>query len=96
MTADMIGAEEAYRLGLANHVVPVGEEVAKATEIMEKIASKGPVAIQKIIETVNAFYSDEDGFELEVLEFGNTVDTQDAKEGANAFIEKRKANFIGK
>lgn len=96
MTADMIGAEDALRLGLANHVVPAGEEVAKAEEIMEKIASKGPIAIQKIIETVNAFYSDEDGFELEVLEFGNTVDTQDAKEGANAFIEKRKANFIGK
>lgn len=96
LTADMIGAEEAHRLGLANHVVPAGEEVAKAREILEKIASKGPVAIQKIIETVNAYFDGQaDGFEREVLEFGNTTATEDFKEGAAAFVEKRKAAFGG-
>ncbi len=97
MTGDMIGAEEAYRLGLANHVVPAGEELAKATEIMNKIATKGPIAIQKVIESVNAYFQyNEDGFAREVKEFGNTTGTEDFKEGAGAFIEKRKANFSGK
>lgn len=97
LTADMLGAEEALRLGLVNHVVPAGEEVAKATEILEKIATKGPVAIQKIIETVNAYFQhDEDGFAREVKEFGVTTGTEDFKEGAAAFVEKRKADFHGK
>ena len=97
MTADMIGAEEAYRLGLVNHVVPAGEEVAKAKEILGKIARKGPVAIAKVIESVNAYFdSDQDGFEVEVNSFGKTCGTEDFKEGAGAFIEKRRANFTGK
>ncbi|MEK7253796.1 MAG: enoyl-CoA hydratase-related protein [Bacteroidota bacterium] len=97
MTGDMIGAEEAFRLGLVNYVVPAGQEVEKATELLEKIGAKAPVAIQKIIETVNAYFQfNEDGFAREVHEFGNTTGTEDFKEGAGAFIEKRKANFTGR
>lgn len=96
MTADMIGAEEAHRLGLVNYVVSAGEEVAKAKELLEKIATKGPIAIAKIIETVNAYFDEkQDGFAREVKEFGSTTGTEDFKEGASAFIEKRKANFKG-
>lgn len=97
MTADMIGAEEAHRLGLANHVVPQGEEVNKALEILTKIGKKAPVAIAKVIECVNSHFADgEDGFKREVVEFARTVGTEDFKEGAAAFLEKRKANFQGK
>ena len=97
MTADMIGAEEAYRLGLVNHVVEPGQEVTKAKEIIEKIATKGPVAIQKVIETVNAYFQDGvDGFNSEVEAFGYCTGTEDFVEGASAFIEKRKADFKGK
>lgn len=96
MTADLIKAEEAYRLGLVNYVVPQGEEVAKAKELVEKIATKGPIAIAKIIETVNAYFDEkQDGFAREVQEFGNTTNTADFREGATAFIEKRPANFKG-
>ena len=94
LTADMIGAEEAHRLGLVNHVVPAGEEVAKAREIIEKIATKGPVAIAMVIESVNAYFQyDRDGFAHEVRSFGKTTGTKDFREGAAAFIEKRKPRF---
>lgn len=94
MTSDMIKADEAHRLGLVNHVVPAGEEVAKAKEIIEKIATKGPLAISGIIESVNAYFQhDKDGFSTEVDFFGTTMGSEEGKEGASAFIEKRKANF---
>lgn len=93
LTADMVKAHEAERLGLANCVVPQGEEVNKAREILEKVATKGPVAISKIIESVNNFYNDKYGFEQEVKDFGTAMASEEAKEGAAAFVEKRKANF---
>lgn len=96
MTADMITAADALTLGLVNHVVPSGEELSKAKEIMEKILTKGPIAIQKIIQTVNAFYSKSvDGFDTEVTAFGFTTGTEDFREGAKAFVEKRKPFFKG-
>ena len=97
MTADMIGAEDALHLGLVNYVMPAGEEVAKAKELIEKIATKAPLAISKIIETVNAYFeAEEDGFEHEVSALGECCGTEDFVEGAAAFVEKRKPNFRGK
>ena len=96
MTGDLIDAEEALTLGLVNYVVPHGEEASKAKELLEKIATKGPIAIAKVIEAVNAYFQyDEDGFQNEVNGFGAATETQDFKEGAAAFVEKRKANFKG-
>ena len=98
MTADMIDATEGYRMGMVNHIVDEGQTVAKAKEIIAKIATKAPVAIQKIIECVNAYFDPggDAGFFREVVEFGKTSKSSDFKEGANAFVEKRKANFKGK
>ena len=97
MTADMIGAEEAKALGLANHVVPVGEEVNKAKEIINKIAKKAPIAIAKVIECTNAYFTDcVNGFETEINSFGALTGSEDFVEGASAFVEKRRAAFKGK
>ncbi len=96
LTGDLIDAHEAHRLGLVNHVVAPGQEVNKAKEIIEKTATKGPIAIRKAIEAINAYFEAEaDGFEKEIEKFGETTLTEDFKEGAAAFIEKRKANFSG-
>ncbi|MCH2080757.1 MAG: enoyl-CoA hydratase-related protein [Saprospiraceae bacterium] len=97
MTGDMIGAKDALTLGLVNYVVPVGETVSKAKDLLAKIAEKGPIAIQNIIASVNAYFQhDQDGFQKEVEVFGEITATGDFIEGATAFIEKRKPNFSGK
>ncbi len=97
MTADMIDAEEAHRLGLVNHVVPVGETVAKAKEILLKISTKAPIAITQTIFAVNAHFAfgGAQGYAAEIQAFGLSAASSDFKEGATAFVEKRKANFKG-
>ena len=96
LTGDMIGAMEAKTLGLVNHVVPQGEELAKSMEIMKKIISKSPYAIAKMIEAVNAGYNkDVNGFDVEAKNFGLTIGSHDGQEGAKAFLEKRKPAFKG-
>ncbi len=93
LTADMLTADEALKLGLVNHVVPHGEEVAKSREILEKIGTKGPNAVASVIEIVNQCFSNHDGFTKEVENFGIAIGSDESTEGANAFVEKRKANF---
>ncbi|MDZ7878766.1 MAG: enoyl-CoA hydratase-related protein [Saprospiraceae bacterium] len=98
MTGDMIDAAEAHRTGLVNHVVEEGQTVAKAKEIIAKIATKAPLAIAKIVEAVNAHFDPggDAGFFREVVEFGKCAKSKDFKEGAAAFVEKRKPVFTGK
>ena len=94
LTADVIGAQEALELGLVNYVTEKGEGMEKANSLIEKIATKGPVAISRTIEAVNAFYQDAtNGFETEFLNFGKVIATEDSQEGCSAFLEKRKPVF---
>lgn len=97
LTADMIGAEEAHRLRLVNHVTEPGAAMKKAEEILAKIAKKGPQAVALCIKAVNAYFDeDQDGFAVEVADFGKTIASAEGKEGAQAFVEKRKPNFEGR
>ncbi|MEM7572447.1 MAG: enoyl-CoA hydratase-related protein [Bacteroidota bacterium] len=98
LTGNMIEAEEALRLGLANHVL-VDQEAAqeKAEELLRTIAKKGPLAIEESIKAVNAYFDHaQDGYSAEAVAFGRSASSEDFVEGATAFVEKRKANFKGK
>jgi len=97
MTGNMIDANEALRLGLANHVTDPENLLGETKKILRAIISKAPLAIAEAIALVNhAAYGKAEGLKKEVEAFGKLFDTADAKEGAKAFLEKRKANFTGK
>jgi len=94
LTADMINGDEAHRLGLVNHVVAPDELITKSTEIINKIALKAPLAIAETIKAVQDYFDEsKDGFQSEVEAFGRLAETNDFKEGATAFIEKRSADW---
>jgi len=98
LTGDLISAKEAREIGLVNHVVTSHSELMPlAHKMMSKILSKGPVAVANAIRSVNAGFSYEDkGYETEANLFAACATTEDFKEGAAAFVEKRQPLFKGK
>jgi enoyl-CoA hydratase len=98
LTAQFIKADEAYRIGLANRVVPQAELMDTARKTMQTILSNGPVAVGLAIEctTRGMEMSVDDGLALESNLFGLLAATQDMREGMSAFLEKRKAAFTGR
>ncbi len=98
LTADMIDAQTALNLGLLNYIEnDKSAAIDKAKSIINKIATKGPIAIAKVIACTNAFYTDGvDGFATEVNAFSDIFSSSDVLEGVSAFLEKRKPVFTGK
>jgi len=96
MTGNMISAKEAMEYGMVNKVTTPEELLPKLKETLEVIQSKAPVAISKVIECVNNFDHTQEGYDFEIKKFGECFATEDLKEGASAFLEKRKPNFKGK
>jgi len=96
MTADMIKAPEALQLGLVNRVVSQAELISTCEAMIMKIGSKGPIAIAKIIESVDNYFNyTGNAFDKEAELFGACFESNDYVEGTNAFLEKRKAEFKG-
>ncbi|MCL4149746.1 UNVERIFIED_CONTAM: hypothetical protein GTU68_025703 [Idotea baltica] len=94
MTAGMISADQAESWGLASYKVDAGQGVVKATELLKKIGSKGPNAVAMVIQSVqNYFDYGAKGDEMESELFGRAMVSEEAKEGIQAFLDKRKAAF---
>ena len=93
----MIDAHEALRTGLVEKVVPLAELLNEAKRIGNAIAAKAPLAIAATKRAINngAHLAIDDALELEALEFGTLISTQDFKEGTSAFLEKRKPAWKG-
>lgn len=98
LTGEAIDAQEAYKLGLVNRVVPVESYLEEAIQIAKLIASRPPVAVRLAREALR--YGLEttmrDGIEVERRNFLLLFDSDDQKEGMKAFIEKRPAEFKGR
>lgn len=94
LTGDMIDAQTALSLGLVNQVIAPDQLLEACGKLIAKIATKGPLAIQHVIASVNAYFSSGvDGYSSEMRYFSSLMDTQDFVEGTQAFLEKRKAQF---
>src|SRR5579883_476689 len=98
LTGEMIDAREALRIGLVERVVPPENLLDEAKRIANTIASKAPLAVAACKRAINngAHLAIDDALELEALEFGTLVDTEDIKEGTRAFLEKRKPAWMGR
>jgi enoyl-CoA hydratase len=100
ITGNIIDPYTALQYGLVNYVVKPEELIEKTMSIVELINSKAPLAVAKCIECANIAGGGggigTGGFAREVEAFGECFDTEDRKEGAAAFLEKRKASFKGK
>ena len=98
LTGEMVDAQEAFRIGLVNRVVPKDKLLAEAEALLRKMIANGPVSLRFTLEAVNS------GLELPLAEaqyleatlFGLICTTADMKEGTTAFLEKRPAKFTGK
>ncbi|MEO5681229.1 MAG: enoyl-CoA hydratase-related protein [Chitinophagaceae bacterium] len=96
MTGNMVDANEAKQLGLVNYITTADTLLEKTKEILQGINTKAPIAIKHVIALTNmAAYGADNGLQKEIQAFGELFDTKDAKEGAAAFLEKRKASFKG-
>jgi len=98
LVGESIGAKRARKLGLIGHVVKDGKALAKAREIAGRIARNGPLAVKAILRSVRetAGLPEEEAFGKEMGIGMPVFGSQDAKEGPQAFLEKRKPSFVGR
>jgi len=91
LSGEMISAQEAYRIGLVNEVVPAADLIARAESVLKKIGANAPIAVRFALEAANkgTETSQSEGLLLEASYFGLCAATEDKKEGTSAFLEKR-------
>src|SRR5438876_744837 len=98
LTGEQVSAEEMHALGLVNRVVPKGEHLTEAIKLAKTVTAQAPVAVRLGKEAVNAAFETtlDQGLEIERKNFFLLFTTEDMREGMQAFIEKRKAEFKGR
>jgi enoyl-CoA hydratase/carnithine racemase len=98
LSGGMISAQEAYRIGLVNEIVPATDLVTRAEAIIRQISANAPIAVKFALEVTNKGLetSQSEGLLLEASYFGLCAATEDKKEGTSAFLEKRAPQFQGR
>jgi enoyl-CoA hydratase/carnithine racemase len=98
LSGEIISAQEAYRIGLVNEVVPAAEVISRAEAILKQIFANAPIAVKYSLEAVNKGLetSQSEGQALEASFFGLCAATEDKKEGTSAFLTKRAPKFQGR
>jgi enoyl-CoA hydratase len=98
LTGDAIDAQEAYRIGIINRVVPPDRLMPEARAIAEKLVAKSPVTLRLIKQAITEGYglTLEAGLSVEAKTWAIAFATEDRTEGVAAFLEKRTAAFKGR
>lgn len=98
LSGGMISAQEAYRIGLVNEVVPSAELISRAEAILNQIGANAPQSIKFALEAVNKGLETSlaEGLLIEASLFGILAATEDKKEGTSAFLAKRAPRFQGR
>jgi len=98
LSGEMISAQEAYRIGLVNEIVPAANLIERAEAILKQIAANAPIAVKFALAAANKGMetSQSEGMLLEASYFGLCAATEDKKEGTSAFLEKRAPQFRGR
>ena len=98
LSGEIISAQEAYRIGLVNEVVPAADVITRAEAILKQIFSNAPIAVKYSLEAVNKGLetSVAEGLSLEASLFGLCAGTEDKREGTQAFLQKRAPQFQGR
>jgi enoyl-CoA hydratase len=98
LSGDQIDAQEAYRLGLVQRIVPRESLLAEAKALAARLASKAPIALRLCKEAIDegSEIDLDRGLAAEAHCFGLSLGTEDGREGTSAFLEKREARFNGR
>ena len=98
LTGALIDAQEAWRIGLVNRVVPADRLLPESESLLRTILDQGPLAVRSVLECVEAGYDlpVDDGLLFEATHFGLLSATADMREGTAAFLAKRKPVFAGR
>jgi enoyl-CoA hydratase len=97
LSAAMIDAAEAHRIGLVDRVVPADQLLAESEKLLRGILENGPLALVECLRMVDSqeHLPLDDALALETTRFSGLAGTADFKEGTGAFLEKRRAVFRG-
>jgi len=98
LSGETINAQEAYRIGLVNEVVPIANLIARAEAVLNQIISNAPLGVRHSIEAVNKGLDESlaEGLLLEAAMFAICAGSEDKKEGTSAFLAKRAPKFQGR
>src|SRR5580704_9618028 len=98
LSGNMTSAQEAYRIGLVNEVVPAAELISRAEAILKEMSGNAPLSVKYALQAVNKGLetSLSEGLLIESSLVAICTSTEDKKEGTSAFLEKRAANFKGR